>query len=94
MRGNSQPREGDEGRRDGAPRKVTRNILKNTGVVDGDFDESIKEEVLLCFEGVFGTQVVGGCPVVLELSREEVFFSGEQEKRKKTRIVTDIIKPC
>jgi len=37
------------------------NILKTTSIVDGDFDEAIKEEGLLCFEGVFETPTVQHC---------------------------------
>ena len=40
-----------------------RNILKTTSVVDGDFDEAIKEEGLLCFEGVFETPTVQHCHI-------------------------------
>jgi xanthine dehydrogenase molybdenum-binding subunit len=54
----------EEAMKEGAPllhEECQRNILKNTGVVDGDFDEAIKEEGLLCFEGVFETPTVQHC---------------------------------
>jgi xanthine dehydrogenase molybdenum-binding subunit len=54
----------DEAMKDGATvlhEECPRNILKKTGVVDGDFDEAIKEEGLLCFEGVFETPTVQHC---------------------------------
>jgi xanthine dehydrogenase molybdenum-binding subunit len=37
------------------------NILKHTSVIDGDFEEAIKEEGLLCFEGVYETPIVQHC---------------------------------
>jgi xanthine dehydrogenase molybdenum-binding subunit len=40
-----------------------RNILKQTNIIDGDFDEAIKEEGLLCFEGVFETPIVQHCHI-------------------------------
>jgi len=54
----------EEAMKEGAPllhEECARNILKNTGVVDGDFDAAIKEEGLLCFEGVFETPTVQHC---------------------------------
>jgi xanthine dehydrogenase molybdenum-binding subunit len=54
----------EEAMKEGAPllhEECARNILKNSGVVDGDFDEAIKEEGLLCFEGVFETPTVQHC---------------------------------
>jgi xanthine dehydrogenase molybdenum-binding subunit len=54
----------DEAMKEGAPllhEECPRNILKKTGVVDGDFEEAIKEEGLLCFEGVFETPTVQHC---------------------------------
>ena len=38
-----------------------RNILKNTGVVDGDFEDAIIEDGLLYFEGVYETPIVQHC---------------------------------
>ena len=37
------------------------NILKNTRVVEGDFEQAIKEEGLLCFEGIYETPTVQHC---------------------------------
>jgi len=54
----------EEAMKEGAPllhEECPRNVLKTTGVVDGDFDEAIKEEGLLCFEGVFETPTVQHC---------------------------------
>jgi len=39
------------------------NILKHTTVVDGDFEEAIKEEGLLYFEDVFETPIVQHCHI-------------------------------
>jgi xanthine dehydrogenase molybdenum-binding subunit len=39
------------------------NILKQSSITDGDFDEAIKEEGLLCFEGVFETPIVQHCHI-------------------------------
>ncbi|MDR2953142.1 MAG: molybdopterin-dependent oxidoreductase, partial [Treponema sp.] len=37
------------------------NILKHTLIEDGDFEEAVKEEGLLCFEGVYETPIVQHC---------------------------------
>ena len=37
------------------------NILKHTSVNDGNLEEAIKEEGLLCFEGVYETPIVQHC---------------------------------
>ncbi|MDR0444384.1 MAG: xanthine dehydrogenase molybdenum-binding subunit XdhA [Treponema sp.] len=39
------------------------NILKHTSVEDGDFEAAIKEEGLLCFEGVYETPIVQHCHI-------------------------------
>jgi xanthine dehydrogenase molybdenum-binding subunit len=41
--------------------EAPRNILKHTSVEDGDFNEAVKEEGLLYFEGVFETPIVQHC---------------------------------
>ena len=38
-----------------------RNILKNTGVVDGEFEQTIIEDNLIYFEGVYETPIVQHC---------------------------------
>ncbi|MDR1803741.1 MAG: molybdopterin-dependent oxidoreductase, partial [Treponema sp.] len=56
----------EEAMKEGAPllhEECARNILKTSGVVDGDFDEAIKEEGLLFFEGVFETPTVQHCHI-------------------------------
>ena len=40
-----------------------RNILKSSEIVDGDFEEAIKEEGLLCFEDVYETPIVQHCHI-------------------------------
>jgi xanthine dehydrogenase molybdenum-binding subunit len=40
-----------------------KNILKHTTVEDGNFEEAIKEEGLLCFEDVFQTPIVQHCHI-------------------------------
>ena len=40
-----------------------RNILKHSSIVDGDFEGAIKEEGLLCFEGVYETPIVQHCHI-------------------------------
>jgi xanthine dehydrogenase molybdenum-binding subunit len=37
------------------------NILKHTTIEDGDFEAAIREEGLLCFEGVYETPIVQHC---------------------------------
>ena len=39
------------------------NILKHTSIQDGDFEEAIKEEGLLCFEGTYETPIVQHCHI-------------------------------
>ena len=54
----------EEAMKDGAPQlhqEYPGNILKHTGVNDGDFDEAIREEGLLCFKGVYETPTVQHC---------------------------------
>jgi xanthine dehydrogenase molybdenum-binding subunit len=40
-----------------------RNILKQSSIMDGDFDAAVKEEGLLCFEGAFETPIVQHCHI-------------------------------
>jgi len=40
-----------------------RNILKQSSITDGDFENAIKEEGLLCFEGVYETPIVQHCHI-------------------------------
>ena len=56
----------DEAMKEGAPlihEECPRNILKHTAVNDGDFDEAVKEEGLLCFDGVYETPIVQHCHI-------------------------------
>ncbi|MDR1587368.1 MAG: xanthine dehydrogenase molybdenum-binding subunit XdhA [Treponema sp.] len=56
----------EEAMKEGAPRlheECPNNVLKHTTVEDGNFDEAIKEEGLLCFEGVFETPIVQHCHI-------------------------------
>ena len=39
------------------------NILKHSSIEDGNFEEAIKEEGLLCFEGVYETPIVQHCHI-------------------------------
>ncbi|GHV68264.1 xanthine dehydrogenase molybdenum-binding subunit XdhA [Spirochaetia bacterium] len=39
------------------------NILKHTTITDGDFEEAVKEEGLLCFEGIYETPIVQHCHI-------------------------------
>ena len=39
------------------------NILKSSHINDGNFEEAIKEEGLLCFEGVYETPIVQHCHI-------------------------------
>jgi xanthine dehydrogenase molybdenum-binding subunit len=53
-----------EAMKEGAPvlhEECPGNILKATSISDGDFEEAIKEEGLLCFEGVYETPIVQHC---------------------------------
>ena len=43
--------------------KSPRNILRQSSVEDGNFDEAIQEKDLLCFEGVYETPVVQHCHI-------------------------------
>ena len=54
----------EEAMKDGAPLlhdECPNNILKHTSVVDGDFEAAIKEEGLICIEGVYETPIVQHC---------------------------------
>jgi xanthine dehydrogenase molybdenum-binding subunit len=56
----------EEAMKDGAPllhEECPNNILKHTTVEDGNFEEAIKEEGLLYFEGVFETPIVQHCHI-------------------------------
>ena len=56
----------EEAVKDGAPllhEECPHNILKYSSVEDGNFEEAIKEEGLLCFEGVYETPIVQHCPL-------------------------------
>jgi len=39
------------------------NILKHTSINDGDFEEAIKEEGLICIEGIYETPIVQHCHI-------------------------------
>jgi xanthine dehydrogenase molybdenum-binding subunit len=45
-----------------------RNILKQSSITDGDFDEAIKEQGLSCFEGVYETPIVQHCHIETAVS--------------------------
>jgi xanthine dehydrogenase molybdenum-binding subunit len=45
-----------------------RNILKQSSITDGDFKGAIKEEGLLCFEGVYETPIVQHCHIETVIS--------------------------
>ena len=54
----------EEAVKDGAPLlhdNCPGNILKSTSIKDGDFEEAIKEDGLLCVEGVYETPIVQHC---------------------------------
>ena len=54
----------EEAMKEGAPllhEEYPGNILKHTSVNDGDFEEAVKEEGLLCFEGTYETPIVQHC---------------------------------
>ncbi|MDR1319570.1 MAG: xanthine dehydrogenase molybdenum-binding subunit XdhA [Treponema sp.] len=56
----------EEAMKDGAPllhEECPNNILKHTTVEDGNFEEAIKEEGLLCFEGLYETPIVQHCHI-------------------------------
>ena len=56
----------EEAIKEGAPllhEEYPNNILKHTTVEDGNFEEAIQEEGLLCFEDVFETPIVQHCHI-------------------------------
>ncbi|MCL2067484.1 MAG: xanthine dehydrogenase molybdenum-binding subunit XdhA [Treponema sp.] len=56
----------EEAMKEGAPllhEESPGNILKSTKIEDGDFEAAIKEEGLICFEGVYETPIVQHCHI-------------------------------
>ena len=56
----------EEAMKEGASRlhsECPKNILKSSSINDGDFDEAIKEDGLICFEGVYETPIVQHCHI-------------------------------
>jgi xanthine dehydrogenase molybdenum-binding subunit len=61
----------EEAMREDAPllhEECPRNILNHTAIEDGDFEEAIQEEGLLCFEGVYETPIVQHCHIEAAVS--------------------------
>ncbi|MDR0290025.1 MAG: xanthine dehydrogenase molybdenum-binding subunit XdhA [Treponema sp.] len=61
----------EDAMREGAPllhEECPNNVLKHSSIEDGEFEDAISEEGLLCFEGVYETPIVQHCHIETAVS--------------------------